>query len=225
MLMSLQWIHWTDTRDLISAICLGSLLLSRDMIVLHVLSGRFIWDRWGLLELERVTEDSESWFSARTVTDKFVSQSIATFATAHLQPWWKNKQTNHLDPLTRTRKWIKELYLVSSGFLLNFRDRIFVESLIKCGPGGLMLVFGCTKEWILSRFALNVKVWKLTSRRARSHTWHRHKSPSRNDPCISPLSEMQRTSCFGGKVVIPPNQTAGGTHRTRTVQYYPNCRI
>ena len=131
--------------DLISAICLGSLLLlSRDIIVLGVLIGRFIRYRWGLLKLERVTEDSKSWFATRSVTDKFMTQTIATFAAAYLRPWWENKQTNPLDPLTR--KWIKKLYLVSSGFLFNFRDRIFVESLIKCGPGGLVLVFGSTSR-------------------------------------------------------------------------------
>ena len=173
------------------------------MIVLHVLYGRFIWDRWGLLELERVTEDSESWFSARTVTDKFVSQSIATFATAHLQPWWKNKQTNHLDPLTTTGKWIKELYLVSSGFLLNFRDRIFVESLIKCGPGGFMFVFCSTRKQKDSLYFPDLLLKpSVTLRKARSHILHRHKSQLQNDPCISPLSEMQRTSCFCGKLLF-----------------------
>ena len=171
------------------------------MIFLHVLYGRFIRDRWGLLELERVTEDSESWFSARPVTNKLVSQSIATFAAAYLRPWWENKQTNPLDPLTR--KWIKKLYLVSSGFLFNFRDRIFVESLIKCGPGGLMFVFCSTREEkeSLSFPDLLLKP-EVTLRKARSHILHRHKSQLQNDPCIFPPSEMQRTSCFCGKLLF-----------------------
>ena len=67
-------------------------------------------------------------------------------------------------------KRIKEFYLVSSGFLLNFRDRIFVESLIKCGPGGLMLVFGSTSKESEYFSICSEKVRKLTLKRARSRT-------------------------------------------------------
>jgi len=180
MLMSLQWIHWTDIRDLISAICLGRLLLSRDTIVLGVLSGRFIRYRWGLLELERVTEDSKPWFTARSVTDKFMAQSIATFAAA---------------------------YLVSSGFLFNFRDRIFVESLIKCGPRGLMLVFGCTREELVATLGTDINprlemiLVFLPSPKCREH-----------------LVLVEKL------LSLPTKQQEAHT-TTRTVQYYPNCRI